>query len=61
LAPDITMCPNDTCPVRHCCYRFMAKPSWRQSWAAFEPDPETGRCKSFIPMPNRIDLMSETE
>jgi len=50
--PDISMCANNDCPVRRSCYRFMAKPSMRQSWAAFEPDPETGRCKSFMPIGN---------
>jgi len=48
--PDISMCANNDCPVRRSCYRFMATPSMRQSWAGFEPDRETGRCEAFIPI-----------
>jgi len=51
---DITMCPNDQCPACKSCYRFMAKPGMRQSWAAFEPDPETRRCESFMPIGTKV-------
>lgn len=34
--PDISMCKNESCPLRGSCYRFMAEPnSWRQSYAGF--------------------------
>lgn len=35
--PDISMCKNETCPLRKTCYRFMAKPSpWRQAYGEFK-------------------------
>ncbi|KKN58939.1 hypothetical protein LCGC14_0547420 [marine sediment metagenome] len=30
--PDITMCTGANCPLRKSCYRYMAKPSQRQSY-----------------------------
>lgn len=34
--PDITMCKNESCPVRKTCYRYMAKPTpEQQSYAIF--------------------------
>jgi hypothetical protein len=36
--PDISMCMNETCPLRKGCYRFTATPDeYRQSYAMFEP------------------------
>ena len=36
--PDITMCQNDACTLRHECYRFTAKPNpFYQSYGVFEP------------------------
>lgn len=36
--PDITMCINDSCPLRKKCYRYRAVPSkYRQSFCRFEP------------------------
>ena len=36
--PDITMCINDDCPLRHSCYRYMATPSYmRQAYCNFTP------------------------
>ena len=34
--PDITMCSNNNCPLKHNCYRFMANPSQWQSYAEFK-------------------------
>ena len=33
--PDITMCINGDCPLKEKCYRFRAKPSFRQSYSHF--------------------------
>ena len=34
--PDITMCQNESCPVRKTCYRYMAEPTpEQQSYAIF--------------------------
>jgi hypothetical protein len=44
--PDITMCVNEDCILRHDCYRKKAKPGPYQSWAHFKP--ENGDCKDFI-------------
>jgi len=49
--PDISMCLNRKCPSRNECYRYRAQPNeWRQSYAAFMDDPETGKCESFWPI-----------
>lgn len=44
--PDITMCLNNTCGKRRDCYRYMATPSFRQSYAKFTP--KDGECDEFI-------------
>jgi hypothetical protein len=33
--PDISMCKNEDCPVKNNCYRFLAKPSFLQSYGLF--------------------------
>lgn len=39
--PDITMCSNETCPLRTTCYRFTATPNPRyQSFSFFNPTKE---------------------
>ena len=45
--PGISMCANRECPIREKCYRAMAEPNWRQSWSAFEPNPD-GTCDHFM-------------
>lgn len=47
IMPDITMCENDTCPMRHQCYRFMAKSDAWQSVATFMPLSDT-ECDHFM-------------
>jgi DNA invertase Pin-like site-specific DNA recombinase len=47
IMPDITMCENDACPLRHQCYRFMAKPDAWQSVASFTPLSDT-ECNHFM-------------
>jgi hypothetical protein len=44
--PDISMCKNETCPKRTKCYRFMAVPNQRQSYAGFS-DSEDKPCHAF--------------
>jgi hypothetical protein len=34
--PDMTMCTNTACPKRTKCFRYLAIPDERQSWARFE-------------------------
>ncbi len=34
--PDIAMCSNKTCKKRKTCYRFTAKPDYRQSYSNFK-------------------------
>jgi len=49
--PDISMCSNDTCPLREQCYRFTAEPNpYRQSYGTFKPeiDEDKVECKYFI-------------
>jgi len=47
--PDITMCTNKECPAAKGCFRFMAKPSQRQSMATFryEVEPDFS-CDHFV-------------
>lgn len=33
--PDISMCSNFNCPIKETCYRYMAKPSYHQSYSIF--------------------------
>lgn len=47
--PDITMCKNKTCELRHDCFAFMAEPNpHRQSYFAEDPQPIDGRCDYFM-------------
>ena len=46
--PDISMCQNQTCPLRDTCYRFKAKPDpYWQAYGGFKPD-ENGNCNYYI-------------
>ncbi len=42
--PDITMCKDSGCDKRYDCYRYMAKPSGRQSYFASATRNERGYC-----------------
>jgi len=33
--PDISMCINDTCPVKDKCYRYTAEPAFMQTYSSF--------------------------
>lgn len=45
--PDIAMCMNSSCHLRHSCYRYMAEPNpYRQAYAMFEPGAD-GMCDCF--------------
>lgn len=53
--PDITMCKNDSCPIRLSCHRHSAIPSLpNQSYQIFHPtyDEQTHfvDCDSFMPV-----------
>jgi hypothetical protein len=45
--PDITMCRSTDCPREAKCYRFMAKPSMRQSYMDFKALYK-GKCRFFM-------------
>ncbi len=34
--PDISMCKNFQCPLKDNCYRYVAKPSFHQTYTYFE-------------------------
>ena len=34
--PDISMCKNFQCPLKDNCYRYVAKPSFHQTYADFK-------------------------
>lgn len=45
---DIAMCLNKACPSFKGCHRAQAEPSeYRQAYASFEFDTESGRCAFF--------------
>ena len=47
--PDIAMCKNKTCPSRDQCYRYRAVPARdHQSYMAYEPDEDAGKCEDFV-------------
>lgn len=49
--PDISMCENEECPLRHRCYRFMAEPDdYCQAYTAFAIGVD-GECEGFRRMP----------
>lgn len=48
--PDITMCTGVGCPRKESCYRFLAKPSDRQSYFTKPPVKENGEC-AYYSMP----------
>lgn len=49
--PDISMCQNKECPSKEKCYRYKAAPHpYRQAYASFTFDKETGNCEYFIKM-----------
>lgn len=49
--PDISMCMNLMCPKRMTCYRHMAEPKRRQSYASFKYKmTDNGAiCDNYIP------------
>ena len=50
--PDISMCADDACPVRHRCRRHQASgtvPNGWQSWMAFQHEGPEG-CAAFWPV-----------
>ena len=56
--PDITMCRNEECNRRNECYRFVAKPSLRQSYCLF---PEQGdECKYFVKIEAGDEIRKES-
>lgn len=59
--PDISMCKNEKCNLRHKCYRFTATPSpeW-QSYANFEPN-KSGQCDFFMKDKRLNDTKEEKE
>lgn len=40
--PDISMCRNETCPIKNTCYRYTATPNKYQSFSSFKY--ENGKC-----------------
>jgi hypothetical protein len=45
--PDISMCTNITCEKRMKCYRYMATPSYQQSYTCFHHSSDEP-CSNFI-------------
>ena len=49
--PDISMCDNQSCPMRHECYRFMAVPNpYRQAWFIGVAPNADGSCEFKLPI-----------
>ncbi|NBT58240.1 hypothetical protein EBT16_05600 [bacterium] len=56
--PDITMCANQACPLRHDCYRFIAIPSQYQSYAdfKFEVGASGAKCDSYWTIKKEVSV-----
>lgn len=46
--PDISLCVNKKCPLRNKCGRFLAKPSYTQTYSDFKY--KNGNCYAFWPL-----------
>ena len=48
--PDISLCKNESCPLKDNCYRYTATPGEYQSYAEFEWEviDQVAYCKYFI-------------
>jgi hypothetical protein len=46
--PDISMCTGKGCPMKDSCYRFTAKPSYRQAYLSVPPF-QDGGCRYWWP------------
>ena len=46
--PDISMCDNETCPIKETCYRYTATPNeFRQAYGDFQYDKDTKSCDYY--------------
>lgn len=54
---DITMCDNDTCPIKEKCYRYTAIESVYQYYCWFKPTINNGsvKCDAFWDNKERIE------
>lgn len=53
--PDITMCTNENCSIKHKCYRHEAIPSeYNQSYMKFQFNEEDNTCSSFKEINGRL-------
>lgn len=43
--PDISMCMGEACELKQSCYRYKAKPSFRQSY--IDPEKKGKQCKYY--------------
>ena len=43
--PDITMCKDHYCKLKETCYRYIADPSYYQSYFVGSPKDKDGSCK----------------
>lgn len=51
--PDITMCINNSCPIREKCFRFRAIPDkYNQSYSRFQYTNQKGKvfCDDYLPI-----------
>lgn len=52
--PDLTLCQNNSCPMKKNCYRYMAEPDpYMQSYSEFEYVDEKGKpfkCSYLMPI-----------
>lgn len=48
--PNISLCTNQTCPIKSKCYRAIAKPNSMQSYTNFEPTiiQKNVTCEGFL-------------
>lgn len=55
---DILMCKGIDCPMKDACYRYTARPSWRQRYFLTTPIAADGTCVHFwARRPDVLDTM----
>lgn len=47
MTPDISMCEGIDCPLKETCYRYLATPSYWQSYSNFYEYIENGKCEHY--------------
>ena len=58
--PDITMCKDHYCNLKESCYRYIAKPSYYQSYFMGSPKDKDESCKHHWEVKPEVDKIKKT-